>query len=100
MSRVVVIGASGHIGTYLVPRLVEAGHHVVAVSRGNAKPYLPHAAWSRVMHKILDRAVMEDPLARQSMIEDANASWPKAQDRKAGSKAGKPGTRVYRGKVR
>jgi nucleoside-diphosphate-sugar epimerase len=59
MSRVVVIGASGHIGTYLVPRLVEAGHHVVAVSRGNAKPYSPHAAWSRVMNKTMDRSAME-----------------------------------------
>ena len=26
MSRVVVIGATGHIGTYLVPRLVAGGH--------------------------------------------------------------------------
>jgi len=26
MSRVVVIGATGHIGTYLVPRLVDGGH--------------------------------------------------------------------------
>jgi uncharacterized protein YbjT (DUF2867 family) len=25
MSRVVVIGATGHIGTYLVPRLVDGG---------------------------------------------------------------------------
>ena len=25
MTRVVVIGGSGHVGTYLVPRLVEAG---------------------------------------------------------------------------
>ena len=37
MSRVVVIGATGHIGTYLVPRLVMAGHDVVAVSRGRAE---------------------------------------------------------------
>ena len=59
MSRVVVIGASGHIGTYLLPRLVEAGHHVVAVSRGHAKPYSPHAAWSRVMNKTMDRDAME-----------------------------------------
>src|SRR5580704_7143665 len=28
MSRVVVIGATGHIGTYLVPRLVRGGHEV------------------------------------------------------------------------
>ena len=59
MSSVVVIGANGHIGTYLVPRLVEAGHQVVAVSRGNAKPYLPHAAWQRVSHKAMDRTAME-----------------------------------------
>jgi uncharacterized protein YbjT (DUF2867 family) len=34
MTRVVVIGATGHIGTYLVPRLVRAGHDVIALSRG------------------------------------------------------------------
>jgi nucleoside-diphosphate-sugar epimerase len=34
MSRVVVIGATGHIGSYLVPRLVRAGHQVTALSRG------------------------------------------------------------------
>jgi nucleoside-diphosphate-sugar epimerase len=59
MSRIVIIGASGHIGTYLVPRLVEAGHHVVAVSRGAAKPYLPHAAWRRVTIKVMDRTALE-----------------------------------------
>ena len=36
MSRVVVIGATGHIGSYLVPRLVLGGHQVIAVSRGAA----------------------------------------------------------------
>jgi nucleoside-diphosphate-sugar epimerase len=33
MSRVVVIGATGHIGTYLVPRLVDGGHEVIAVTQ-------------------------------------------------------------------
>ena len=33
MSRIVIIGGSGHIGTYLVPRLVSAGFEVVSVSR-------------------------------------------------------------------
>ena len=37
MRRVVVIGATGHIGTYLVPRLVRAGHEVVAISRGERR---------------------------------------------------------------
>ena len=41
MSRVVVIGATGHVGTYLVPRLVRAGHEVVALSRGEREPYTP-----------------------------------------------------------
>ena len=41
MSRVVVIGATGHVGTYLVPRLVRAGHEVVALSRGEREPYRP-----------------------------------------------------------
>ena len=46
--KVLVIGATGHVGTFLVPRLVEAGHAVVAVSRGRAEPYLPNAAWQSV----------------------------------------------------
>ncbi|TMR94473.1 NAD-dependent epimerase/dehydratase family protein [Nonomuraea basaltis] len=53
--RVVVIGASGHIGTYLVPRLVDAGHDVVAVSRGKREPYSPHGAWQRVSMVSADR---------------------------------------------
>jgi nucleoside-diphosphate-sugar epimerase len=35
MSRIVVIGATGHVGSYLVPRLVRAGHEVVTLSRGD-----------------------------------------------------------------
>ena len=31
--RIVVIGGSGHIGTFLVPRLVRAGHDVISVTR-------------------------------------------------------------------
>jgi nucleoside-diphosphate-sugar epimerase len=57
--RIVVIGGSGHVGTYLVPRLVAAGHEVVNVSRGDREPYQPHAAWSRVQKVTLDRAAAE-----------------------------------------
>ena len=35
MTHVVVIGSTGHVGTYLVPRLVAAGYEVTAVSRGH-----------------------------------------------------------------
>ena len=34
--RVAVIGGTGHIGSYLTPMLVEAGHSVTCVSRGVA----------------------------------------------------------------
>ncbi|HEY8282718.1 MAG TPA: NAD-dependent epimerase/dehydratase family protein [Leifsonia sp.] len=57
--RVAVIGATGHVGTYLVPRLVAAGHDVVAVSRGTQQPYRPDAAWDRVERLHLDREVEE-----------------------------------------
>ncbi|MBD8064623.1 NAD(P)-dependent oxidoreductase [Devosia sp. PTR5] len=59
MARVVVIGATGHIGTYLIPRLVQAGHRVVAVSRGTAKPYVAHPAWAEAETVNLDRAALE-----------------------------------------
>jgi nucleoside-diphosphate-sugar epimerase len=59
MSRAVIIGGSGHIGTYLVPRLVEAGFEVVNVSRGERQPYTPHAAWRDVRTVTLDREAEE-----------------------------------------
>lgn len=59
MARVVVIGASGHIGSYLVPRLVRAGHDVVAVSRGKARPYFDDPAWAKVETAALDRDALE-----------------------------------------
>lgn len=55
MSRVVVIGATGHVGTYLVPRLVRAGHEVVAISRGAREPYLPSPEWGAVQRITADR---------------------------------------------
>jgi nucleoside-diphosphate-sugar epimerase len=55
MSRVVVIGATGHIGTYLVPRLVDGGHEVIAVSRGTRGPYRGGPQWDAVTRVIADR---------------------------------------------
>ncbi len=54
--RVVIIGGAGHVGTYLVPRLVEAGHDVINITRGQREPYQPHAAWKAVQHVVADRA--------------------------------------------
>jgi len=57
--RIVVIGGTGHIGTYLVPRLVTAGHEVVVASRGARTPYQPHDAWHAVEHHAMDRVTEE-----------------------------------------
>ncbi|MBK8046854.1 MAG: NAD(P)-dependent oxidoreductase [Anaerolineales bacterium] len=57
--RVVVIGGKGHVGTYLVPRLLEAGHEVINVSRGQREPYQRHGAWSRVQTVEIDRELAD-----------------------------------------
>jgi nucleoside-diphosphate-sugar epimerase len=59
MGRVVVIGATGHIGTYLVPRLVRAGHEVVAISRGERGPYHDAVEWGSVERVVADREAEE-----------------------------------------
>jgi len=53
--RVLVIGGTGHIGSYLVPRLVEAGFDTVSVSRGARNPYVTSDAWEKVERVILNR---------------------------------------------
>jgi nucleoside-diphosphate-sugar epimerase len=53
--RVIVIGGSGHIGTYLVPRLVAAGYEVISISRGEREPYQPNAAWRLAQRLRIDR---------------------------------------------
>jgi nucleoside-diphosphate-sugar epimerase len=55
LSRIAVIGATGHVGTYLVPRLVRAGHEVIALSRGEREPYTPAPEWDAVRREQLDR---------------------------------------------
>ncbi len=58
--RTVIIGGTGHVGTYLVPRLVEAGHEVIAVSRQKRAPYQAHAAWGSVQQVEIDRTEAEN----------------------------------------
>jgi nucleoside-diphosphate-sugar epimerase len=53
--RIVVIGGTGHVGGYLVPRLVAAGHEVISISRGHREPYRAHPAWNRVEKVVIDR---------------------------------------------
>jgi len=58
--RVVVVGGTGHVGTFLIPRLVEAGYEVVNVSRGERQPYQAHAAWRSVERVAMDRTALEE----------------------------------------
>lgn len=58
--RVVIIGGTGHIGSYLVPRLVTAGYDVVCITRGARQPYSPDGAWKWVQTVVLDREVQEE----------------------------------------
>ena len=57
--RVAIIGGTGHIGSYLTPRLVEAGHSVVCVSRGLKEPYRKHVAWKAIERAEIDRTAEE-----------------------------------------
>jgi nucleoside-diphosphate-sugar epimerase len=54
--RIVVIGGSGHIGTFLVPRLVRGGHEVISISRGRQASYADDPAWQQVRQVTADRA--------------------------------------------
>jgi nucleoside-diphosphate-sugar epimerase len=57
--RTVIIGATGHIGTWLVPRLVNEGHEVVAISREARRPYHDSPEWQSVESVTLDRTAAE-----------------------------------------
>jgi nucleoside-diphosphate-sugar epimerase len=68
--RVVLIGGTGHVGTYLVPRLVEAGHSLTVITRGQRKPYRSHGAWETVQFVTLDRTKEEQAGTFGTKIRD------------------------------
>ncbi|GHH76732.1 dehydratase [Streptomyces sulfonofaciens] len=57
--RVVVIGGTGHIGTYLIPLLVSRGHEVTVLSRGLRRPYRTDGGWRHVRTIETDRTAEE-----------------------------------------
>lgn len=59
MKKAVVIGATGHVGTYLVPRLIRMGYAVTAISRGIAQPYTDFPEWKEAERVVLDRLALE-----------------------------------------
>jgi nucleoside-diphosphate-sugar epimerase len=58
--RVVVIGGTGHIGSYLTPMLAEAGYAVTCVCRKVRQPYRAHPAWNSIDYLRLDRSTEEE----------------------------------------
>jgi nucleoside-diphosphate-sugar epimerase len=68
--RVVVIGGTGHIGTYLVPQLVAAGHEVIVIARGTREPYHPHPAWEQVDRMTIDREEAEKAGTFSGMLKE------------------------------
>jgi nucleoside-diphosphate-sugar epimerase len=57
--RAVIIGGTGHIGTFLVPKLVDAGYEVISISRQERLPYQNHVAWKSVRQIQIDRTSAE-----------------------------------------
>lgn len=70
--HVVIIGGTGHVGTFLVPRLVNAGYEVSCVSRQQRAPYQSDDAWSKVKMVSLDRAELESKGQFGKAIADLN----------------------------
>ncbi len=58
--RVIVIGGTGHIGSYLIPKLVTAGHEVVCISRHGGETLRENPAWQPVEHIAIDRTTAEE----------------------------------------
>jgi len=65
--RVLIIGGTGHVGTFLVPRLVLAGHEVISVSRQKREPYSHPPDWQSVKQVLIDREAADkaDDFGRQ-----------------------------------
>ena len=57
--RIAIIGGTGHIGSFLTPRLWNAGHTVICVSRGLKEPYQQHPAWAAIERVEIDRTASE-----------------------------------------
>ena len=73
--RIVVIGGSGHVGSFLVPRLVRAGHDVVNLTRGARAPYVDDETWSEVEQIPVDRAAEDVAGTFGQRVAALKARW-------------------------
>ena len=70
--KCIVIGGTGHIGTYLIPRLVDLGAEITVVSRQQREPYQPNGAWKYVKQVSLDREALEKQNTFGEKIRELN----------------------------
>ena len=71
--RIAVIGATGHIGTWLVPRLARANHEVIAISRGKREPYQRFPEWESIDCITVDRGEAERDGSFGDSVADLHA---------------------------
>lgn len=67
--KAIVIGAAGHIGTYLTPMLVKGGYETIAITRSMSRPYVEDPAWGRVERVLLDRNNDSGFMKKQKAME-------------------------------
>lgn len=67
--KAVIIGAAGHVGTYLIPMLVNAGYDTVAITRKMTQPYEDAPAWHTVKRELLDRENDPDFIRKLKAME-------------------------------
>ena len=68
--KIVVIGASGHVGSYLVKELVNDGYEVLALMRGNR---VPHGYEENIWEKVKIVNMSREELYQTDFIEQVNA---------------------------
>ena len=72
--RVLIVGGTGHIGSYLVPRLILAGHQIIVVARNPQPQYTPERlAWPQVEWVVADRRAEEEAGTWQARMEGLDA---------------------------
>lgn len=71
--RIAVIGGTGHVGSFLVPRLVRSGHQVVVLSRGTRRPYVEDPAWAQIETMTVDRDAADADGSFPGLVRDLHA---------------------------